>query len=81
MGVLRESMKYYKDRKREEKEKRKLLSKKMDFNFLEQLIQKCNDNPALRIEVDLVDGTKLLLKTYVPKNNTDVFNGNYEVIE
>lgn len=80
MGVLKESIKYYKDRKREEKAKKRLINKKMDFHLLEQLIQQCNDNPALRIEINLVDGTKLLLKTYVPKNDIDPFNGNYEVI-
>ena len=81
MGVLREAVNFYREKKAEEKLKRKLLSKKSDFHLLEQLIQKCNENPDLRIEVRLTDGTVLLLKTYHKTETHDLINGNYEVIE
>ena len=81
MGALKEARQFYKEKKREEKLKKKLLSHKTDFHLLEQLIQKCNENPDLRIEVRLADGTVLLLKTYHKTETHDLINGNYEVIE
>lgn len=81
MGAFREARQFYKEKKREEKLKKKLLSHKTDFHLLEQLVQKCNENPDLRIEVRLNDGTVLLLKTYHKVETHDLINGNYEVIE
>ncbi len=81
MGALKEARQFYKEKKREEKLKKKLLSHKTDFHLLEQLVQKCNENPDLRIEVRLNDGTVLLLKTYHKVETHDLINGNYEVIE
>ena len=81
MSVLKEAVAFYKEKKKEDKLKKKLLSRKTDFHLLEQLIQKCNDNPDLRIEVRLNDGTVLLLKTYHKVETHDLINGNYEVVE
>ena len=80
-NAFKEARQFYKEKKREEKLKKKLLSHKTDFHLLEQLIQKCNDNPDLRIEVRLNDGTVLLLKTYHKVETHDLINGNYEVVE
>ena len=81
MGALKEARDFYKQKKKEEKLKKKLLGKKSDWHLLEQLIQKCNDNPDLRIEVRLNDGTVLLLKTYHKVEAHDLINGDYEVVE
>lgn len=81
MGALKEARQFYKEKKHEEKLKKKLLNHKTDFHLLEQLVQKCNENPDLRIEVRLNDGTVLLLKTYHKVETHDLINGNYEVIE
>lgn len=81
MGILKESIRYYKELKAEEKNKRKLLSAKTDFHMLEELIQKVNGNPYLRIEVRLKDGTSMLLKTYLKDNRVDLINGDYEEIK
>lgn len=81
MGILKESIRYYKGLKAEEKNKRKLLSAKTDFHMLEELIQKVNENPYLRIEVRLKDGTSMLLKTYLKDNRADLINGDYEEIK
>lgn len=81
MGALKEAREFYKQKKAEERLKKKLLGKKSDFHLLEQLIQKCNENPDLRIEVRLTDGTVLLLKTYHKTETHDLINGSYEVIE
>ena len=80
-SAFKEARQFYKEKKREEKLKKKLLGKKSDWHLLEQLVQKCNDNPDLRIEVRLNDGTVLLLKTYQKVETHDLINGNYEVIE
>ena len=80
-NAFKEAREFYKQKKKEEKLKKKLLGKKSDWHLLEQLIQKCNDNPDLRIEVRLNDGTVLLLKTYHKAETHDLINGNYEVIE
>ena len=81
MSILRESLRYYKELKAEEKQKKKLIRSKTDFHLLEELIQKVNDNPELRIEVRLNDGTVLLLKTYRKVETHDLINGNIEVIQ
>ena len=81
MGILKESIRYYKELKAEEKNKRELLSAKTDFHMLEELIQKVNENPYLRIEVRLKDGTSMLLKTYLKDNRADLINGDYEEIK
>ena len=80
-SAFKEARQFYKEKKREEKLKKKLLGKKSDWHLLEQLVQKCNENPDLRIEVRLNDGTVLLLKTYHKVETHDLINGNYEVVE
>ena len=81
MGALKEAVRFYRTERRKEYLKRQLLSRKTDFHLLEQLIQDVNENPDLRIEVRLSDGTVLLLKTYHKTETHDLINGNYEVIE
>ena len=81
MSILKESLRYYKELKAEEKQKKKLIRSKTDFHLLEELIQKVNDNPELRIEVRLNDGSVLLLKTYRKVETHDLINGNIEVIQ
>jgi hypothetical protein len=81
MSIIKESIAYYKQLKAEEKQKKKLIRAKTDFYLLEQLIQKVNENPDLRIEVRLADGSHLLLKTYHKPEIHDLINGNVEVVE
>ena len=81
MGALKEAVRFYRTERRKEYLKRQLLSRKTDFHLLEQLIQDVNENPDLRIEVRLADGTVLLLKTYHKAETHDLINGNYEVVE
>ena len=64
MSIIKECMEYYKNRKREEKAKKRLLSRDMDYNFLEQCVQKVNENPNLKIHIKLNDGTDLDVYTY-----------------
>lgn len=77
MGILKEAIQFYKDKKLEEKQKRKLLSSKSDYHLLEQMIQRVNENPELRVEIFLNDGTRILLKTYEEKLQKDYLDSDY----
>lgn len=77
MSVLKEAIQFYKDKKNEERQKRKLLSSKSDYHLLEQMIQKVNENPELRVEIFLNDGTRILLKTYEEKLQKDYLDSDY----
>ena len=80
MSILKESIAFYKERKREEKQKKTLIRNKMDFALLEQFVQKCNENPDLRIDIHLSDGTTINMRCYQKKDNINLINGNiYEV--
>lgn len=80
MSLIKEALQFYKERKLEEKQKKTLLKHKMDFSLLEQFIQKCNENPDLRIDIHLLDGTLINMKCYQKKETHDLINGNiYEV--
>lgn len=79
MSLLKETIQFYKQRKLEEKQRKTLIRHNMDFDLLEQLIQKVNENPELRVEIKLSDGSRILMKTYRKLENHDPFNGNIEV--
>ena len=80
MSILKEAFTFYKERKAEEKQKKRLLKKNMDMALLEQCIQKCNENPDLRIDIHLKDGTLINMKCYQKREPQDLINGNiYEV--
>lgn len=63
----------------EQKEKEALLSSKADFALLEKLIKKSNENPNLKIEIFLNDGTRILMKTYEEHkpSASELINGDY----
>ena len=80
MSLIKEAFSFYKERKAEEKQKKRLLKKNMDMTLLEQFIQKCNENPDLRIDIHLKDGTLINMKCYHKQETHDLINGNiYEV--
>ncbi len=61
---IKEAHKSYKIYIQKELEKKALLSSRSDWSMLESLVQKCNDNPNLRITVYLNDNTRIDMKTY-----------------
>lgn len=80
MGVLKEAIEFYKEKKAEEKLRKRLVRRNTDFAILEQFVQKCNDNPDLRIDIHLADGTVIHMKTYHKRETHDLIDGNiYEV--
>lgn len=81
MGILKEALAFYRQRKQEEKDRKRLINRKTDFGLLEQLIQKCNENPDLRIDIHLTDGTVLNMRCYHKTETHDLINGNYIEVE
>lgn len=75
MSIFKETINFYKEKKLEEKQRKKLIRRNMDFNLLEELIQKVNTNPDLRIQIRLADGSDILLKTYKKVEVYDLING------
>ena len=76
-NAWKEAREFYKQKKEEEKQRKRLIRHDMDFGVLEQLIQKVNDNPNLRIDINLSDGSVIHMKTYQKQEVSDLINGNY----
>ncbi len=70
MSILKDTIKYYKEQKRELAEKKRLINAKSNFIMLENLIQRCNENEKLKITVFLKDGTRLELQTTQEKKKS-----------
>lgn len=81
MSLIKETIQFYKQRKLEEKQRKTLIRHNMDFDLLEQLIQKVNENPELRVEIKLSDGSRILMKTYKKAETHDLINGNILEVE
>ena len=80
MGVFRETLEFYKEKKLYEKQKKMLVKKALTLGILEQFIQKINENPDLRVDIHMADGTFINMKTYHKRETHDLINGNvYEV--
>lgn len=73
------AMKDAKRMKELDKQKKRLLSKGMDYQFLEEIIQRVNDNPKLNIKIVLKDQTTLFVNTY--KKPESVFVGETYIEE
>ena len=63
MKFIKEAIKYYKELKLKEKSMEQLLSRNMDYNLMQELINHAANNPGLIIEINLRTGDKILLKT------------------
>ena len=74
--TIKQQMKEYKlQLLRDKKEREQLLNSKTNWAALEQFIQRCNENPGLRVDVELRDGTVIHLKT-VEKKQFDPYIGD-----
>jgi len=62
---------FEKDKLTEEMQRERLLSSKTDVTFLEKVIQQINQNPELKVEIILNDGTILRLKCYNESKKRD----------
>ena len=80
MGVLKEAIAFYKERKKIEKQKKMLVKDSLTNGVFEEFMQRINENPNLRVDVHFPDGTLLNMKVYEKKEPHDLINGNiYEV--
>lgn len=73
MSVFKEAVAFYKERKRQEKEKKILLNKVTNLGMLEDLIKRCNDNPNLKVRIFFADGTRYEISTYEPHGPKPVY--------
>jgi hypothetical protein len=72
---IKKQLKEYKQQLlREKREKEQLINSKTNWAALEQFIQRCNENPNLRVDVELRDGTVIHLQT-VTKKQFDPYIG------
>ena len=67
----------------EEKKKQELLNKEIDYNFLQTLINKCNDNPDLVITIHFKSGDRMILQTKLKETNYSgaVYDGEPSINE
>ena len=80
MGVLRETIEFYKEKKRIERQKKMLVKDSLTNGIFEEFMQRINDNPNLRVDVHFPDGTLLNMKVYEKRETHDLIDGNiYEV--
>ncbi|VVB59507.1 Uncharacterised protein [uncultured archaeon] len=70
-NLFRETLKYYKARRQEIDSRRRLIDNHSDWSMLEAFVQKCNDNPNLKVEIQLKDGTKIIMKTSEERKRHD----------
>lgn len=91
LGVVimldKETRKLIKEQKRkliwEATKRKELLNANIDYNFLQSLIDKINNNPDLIIEINFKSGDRMTIRQKQELNHNDLFNGlpNVEEIE
>lgn len=80
MSLIKETLQFYKERKKIEQQKKMLVKNSLTNGVFEEFMQRINDNPNLRVDVHFPDGTLLNMKVYEKKETHDLINGNiYEV--
>lgn len=65
--AIKDTKQHYKELKREAKDKAALLSSKSNWSMIETWIQKCNNNPDLKVTINLTDGTIITMTAYKPE--------------
>ena len=80
MSLIKETLQFYRERKKIEQQKKMLVKNSLTNGVFEEFMQRINDNPNLRVDVHFPDGTLLNMKVYEKKETHDLINGNiYEV--
>lgn len=75
LDYFRAAMKEAKKQKEYDKRKARLLAKNMDYQFLEEIINKVNENPNLNVKITLADHTELNVCIKKQHNSTFVSDG------
>lgn len=77
---FRAAMKEAKKQKEYDKRKARFLAKNMDYQFLEEIIQKVNENPHLNVKITLSDHTVLDV-CIKPKHNAAIMSESMDFEE
>lgn len=62
--AIKEGIEKYRIEMKQQVEKHKLLSSKSDWYMIETFICQINNDPNLKVEIKLNDGTRILLRSY-----------------
>ncbi len=76
---FRKAMAEAKKEKEMDKKKARLLAKDMDYQFLEEIIQRVNENPHLTVKITLKDHTELIVNTTPRRGNGFIGGGANEL--
>ena len=78
-NLTKESLDEIKEQKRkliwEATKRKELLNANIDYNFLQSLIDKINNNPDLIIEINFRSGDRMTIRQKQELNHNDLFNG------
>jgi hypothetical protein len=83
MGIIKESIQYYKKLKEEEKQRKRLVKSELDYGALQYMIDRAEDNPDLRINITLNNGTKMEItshKKHKGQTFSDFINGEDDTV-
>ena len=84
MKFIKEAVKYYKNLKIEEKQRKRLLNTQLDYGALQLMIDNAENNPNLTIKITTKDGAHLEIVSKKRDKKTrfsDYINGEDDVIE
>lgn len=76
---FRKAMAEAKKEKELDRKKARLLAKDMDYQFLEEIIQRVNENPHLTVKITLKDHTELIVNTTPRRGNGFIGGGANEL--
>lgn len=80
MSALKETLQYYKKLKYDEKQRKRLLSQKMDYDFLQYIIDTADAKDVI-IDITLADHTRLVVKRDKSKRLSPMFTGDDYTID
>lgn len=83
MSIFKEAFKYYRNLKQEEKLRKRLVKANLDYGMLQVMIDRAEDNPNLRIDITLKDGTKMSILSKARKTErllSDYINGEDDTL-
>ena len=83
MSIFKEAFEYYRNLKQEEKLRKRLVKANLDYGMLQVMIDRAEDNPNLRIDITLKDGTKMSILSKARKAErllSDYINGEDDTL-
>ena len=78
MSLIKQTIEYYKELKKQSAKEKRLLAKEMDYAFLQQIVDKVSLQNVV-IDIELSDHTKMTVKPkpkYIETTMAQMFNGD-----